>query len=325
MKPVHALLVLHVGCLAVDAPGALVPPTVDQDPALPSFPVEVDGVTRLVHGRVFGDPDAPTLLVLHGSLGDHRAFLGFEPLAERYQVVMWDQRGNGLSERIGPDEYQLDDVLDEIGAVKDRFSPDRPVTLVGHSFGAMYAAAYTDRRPDDVAELALLEPGGLTGEVMEATFGDIIEVDLLGAPLTSMLWQSEVLSPDDHAAIDQRALLYLLDSTADYFCDPEDPPPLPVWRPGGVVDTLRGDVLGRRGFTFSYDFARTLSSWPGEVLLVGGSCSALDADFQRRWHAPLLREPTIVELPGVGHRMPSEATEQVLDVLRGWLREYAGR
>lgn len=318
----RAVAVLLAGCTRLGSPGALVPPTVDEDPSLPRLALEVEGVSREVHARVFGDPDQPALLVLHGSLGDHRAFLPFEAIADRYEVVMWDQRGNGLSERVEPAEYTQASIVAEIEAIRQHVSPDAPVTLVGHSFGGMYAALYTSTHPDRVDQLALLEPGGLNGEIFGGTFGDIIEVDLLAEGLSAMMWQSEVLTPDTHAAIDYRALLYLLDSTADYFCDPENPPPIPVWRPGGVVDTLRGDVLGRRGFRFDFDFAAGLDVWPGDVLLVGGSCGGLGAPFQERWHVPLFRDPALVEVPGVGHRLVAEDPEAVLDVLRAFLAAY---
>lgn len=317
-------LLCIAGCLQIEDVGALLPATVDQDPGLPRLSIEAAGHTRLLHGRILGDPDSPALIILHGSLGDHRAFLDFDILAERYEVVLFDQRGNGLSERIDPEEYTEASVIEEIRAVKALVSPDAPVNLIGHSFGGMYAALFASRYPEEVDQMALLEPGGLTGTIFTETFRDIIDVNLLAPELNAMLWQSEVLTPDTHAAIDHRVLMYLLGGAGNYYCDPEDPPPLPVWRPGGVVDGRRPAVLGSEGgFSFHHDFARGLDTFPREVLLVGGNCSALGADYQRTWHAPLFADARVVEMEGVGHRMPSEATARVLEVLMDYLVAYA--
>ena len=40
------------------------------------------------------------------------------------------------------------------GSLVERFSPDAPVTLFGHSWGAMYAALYIQRHPDRVGDYA---------------------------------------------------------------------------------------------------------------------------------------------------------------------------
>lgn len=141
---------------------ALVPPTVDQDPSLPQAQLTVAGHTRAVHLRTAGDPESPPLLVLHGSLADHRALLPFQALAEDFYVVMWDQRGNGLSERISAEEYTWASVVEEIDAVREVTGAQGPVSLLGHSFGAMYAALYMSERPGEVSQAVLMEPAGLT-------------------------------------------------------------------------------------------------------------------------------------------------------------------
>ena len=329
-RPVHAAalvalvaLVAVAGCGSLRAAGApLVPPTADRDPRLPQVTLTVAGRARAVHLQSVGDTGRPVLLVLHGSLSDHRSLLPLAALADRYRVVLWDQRGNGLSERVTREEYTFDAIVDEIDAVADRFSPGRPVTLVGHSFGAMYAALYLSRRPARVREAALLEPGGLDGRVMAATFARIINVDLLDRGYARTLWQNELLDAADHERMDHKALLVLGNGRqTNYFCDPRRPPRIPVWRPGAYVEYLRGTLMrGRDGF--AYDFAAGLDTVARPVLLLAGGCSALGGDFQRRWHAPLFRDVRVVELPGVGHRMVAEDPAAVLAALRAFLAEY---
>ena len=55
-----------------DAPGNLVPKTVEEDPSLPR--IEVNGTT--LHAEAFGDPSAPMVMMLHGGPGgDYRSLL----------------------------------------------------------------------------------------------------------------------------------------------------------------------------------------------------------------------------------------------------------
>lgn len=315
------------GCAEADDAGAIVPPTADRDLALPQITVEVAGRRRAIHLQTFGDPANPPLLLLHGSLGDHRALRMFSALADRYFVVMWDQRGNGLSERVTAEEYTWDSVVEEIGAVQARFAAGRPVALVGHSFGAMYAALYTSRRPADVAELALLEPGGLNGHIFQETYGDIINVDLFDPGMTEMLWQNEVLTPSSHEAMDYRALMMLYNGRqTNYHCDPEHPVRLPVWRPGAYVEYVRGLRMGTGGgFSspkFDFDFAAGLDTYPHSVLIVAGTCSALGPAFQSRYHVPLFKQAQVVTIQNAGHRLFVEQPDDVLTALRAYLSAY---
>lgn len=307
-------------CVSTAEPGALVPPTADQDPLLPQVQIEVAGHRRAVHAVAIGEPDAPLLLVLHGSLGDHRALRALDPLAERYHVVYWDQRGNGLSERIDAAEMSDAAVVDEIDAMRALFGPDQPVTLVGHSFGAMYAALYASRRPEQVAQLALAEPGGLNSDVFLSTAQDLIDVEVLSAGMTERMWQSRTLSADDHAELDYRAVQVLHDGhLMSYWCDPEALPPWPLWRPGAHLETLRSQRLWAEGF----DYARGLDQFPREVLLLGTDCSGLGADFQRAHHLPLFADARLVEIEGAGHRLITEQTDAVLEALMGYLDAFS--
>jgi hypothetical protein len=49
---------------------SLVPPTVVDDPSLPSADIVVNGVSRKIHVREFGDPDAPVVMVMPGAACD---------------------------------------------------------------------------------------------------------------------------------------------------------------------------------------------------------------------------------------------------------------
>ena len=76
--------------------------------------------------------------------------------AAGFQVVRYDGRGTGSSDRSAT-EFSLEtDVLD-LEAVADRLGCER-FTLVGHFAGAQAAIAYATRRPERVSHLVLRDP-----------------------------------------------------------------------------------------------------------------------------------------------------------------------
>ncbi len=324
MRTLTLFLLVSMGCESPETAG-LVPPTVVDDPALPSLSIRVAGRERRVHVRTFGTPGRHVVLAMHGSLADGRYLLMLEPLADEHFIVVWDQRGNGLSERLdGPDEYTAEAIVEEVDALADHFSPGRPVGLIGHSFGGMYASLYVGRRPDRVDHLALLEPGGLNGAIFGPTYPSLIRVDLLGPGLNSMFWQNEVLSPSTHERLDLRALMALQgENTPGYFCDPKRPPEIPLWRPGGHVDLLRSALLQGRGApgTFDYDFTVGVDRFQGPVVLVGGSCSLLGPEYQRQYHLPFFPRGRVITIEGAGHRFPTEKPAETMSLLRAFLKE----
>ncbi len=325
--PLMALLLLMHLCSCAALLGIdpivtedLVPPTVDEDPALPSVTIEVAGRTRAVHYFAEGPAAAPVVLILHGSLSDSRSMLAFRALADTRRVVFWDQRGNGLSERITAEEFTLASIVEEITAVKALVSPDAPVTLIGHSFGAMFASCYLSQRPDDVERAVLIEPAGLNGSIMAATMDEMFHLDLLDTGLNELLWSSETITASSHATMDYKALQLLANGRLlRYHCDPDHPTPWPVWRPGAQVEVWRPRLLTDQDGRFDYDFAAGLAECRTPVLLVGTDCSALGAKFQEDHHLALFGSVELKEIQGAGHRVTVEKPDELLIIVRRFL------
>ncbi len=326
MKKILGLLILALACAGCrivdfDHAGGLVPPTAERDPRLPQIRLTVAGHERAIHLETFGQPDRPALFILHGSLGDYRPFLSYQQLADRYFVVLWDQRGNGLSERVTEAEIGSEFVIEEIDRLRERFSPGRPITLMGHSFGAMYTALYLSARPQHVQQAILLEPAGLNSAGMQVAMDRSFQLDLLGPTFAARSWQHTILAPADHDQLDYKALSILKGANMQYFCDPANPPDWPVWRSGAYYDLIRNRKL-MQGTKFSFDFAYGLQNFEPEVLLVGGACGGIGYDFQREFNAPLFRRCRVERIENAGHRLVTEQFEAVIALLKTYLSEY---
>lgn len=305
---------LLVGC-AQNAE-ELVPATADADPRLPQLSLEVAGHRRALHLETFGDEGNPVLLVYHGGEGsDYRALLPLQALSDKYFVVMWDARGSGLSERISRAELTEASYADELHLVKERFSPDRPASLIGYSNGGFHAAIAVHYYPNDFSQLAFVEPDAFDPDARAA--GEL-DVPVGAAWVNEYLWQNELLTPDDHALADFKLMTVSQAALAQISCDPEHPSHYPMWRLGAQVRAEYDRVFGRS------DFRDGMAAHPSPVLIVATGCGPLRASFQRARVAPVFREAKVVELgDGADHlNVFDRAREPLLEALRGFLSAY---
>lgn len=99
----------------------------------------------------------PTLLLLHGGPGmDHSSFkLGnLGELRDVAQIVMYDHRGQGRSDRRPMDELTLDTWADDVVRFCDALQIEDPI-VAGVSFGSFVAQRYMGRHPDHPRKVIL--------------------------------------------------------------------------------------------------------------------------------------------------------------------------
>ena len=95
-------------------------------------------------------------------------------LAPDHQVIRYDSRGSGLSDR-EIENFSLDASVIDLETVIDALGHDR-VSLVGQSQGAAIAAAFAARHPERVDRLVLCG-GYAQGRRMRGSAGEIAESD----------------------------------------------------------------------------------------------------------------------------------------------------
>lgn len=322
---VRAVLALIVGlsgvvsCHLADTEdlGALVPPTAEQDPALPRLQVHVAGRDRWLHLQTFGDPSNRPLLVLPGGPGvDFRLMLPLSALSDRYHVIMWDPRGAGLSERVSEGEMSIDHYDEEIAAVHAALAPGRPAVLIGHSHGGSLVLRYAARHPNAVAALVLIEPGPITSQGRRHYGGGW--PDFTG--VEDFLWQNELLTSSDHAAADYKAISLVPRASRGFTCD-GGIPVYPMWRFGAfhhhVLTHGSGAVSG------SFSWATGIEAYTGPFAVVAGSCGDAGAAFQQAYNRPAIPRAAFEVIEGAGHlSLFQEYADSTLAVLRRALPAY---
>lgn len=112
-----------------------------------------DGVRLAVHEE--GRPDGPTVLLVHGWPDSHVLWDGVAPLlADRFRVVRYDNRGVGGSDAPKPvAAHAMARYADDVAAVLDAVSPDRPVHVLAHDWGSVGVWEYL-ARPEAAQRIA---------------------------------------------------------------------------------------------------------------------------------------------------------------------------
>lgn len=103
--------------------------------------------------------DGPPLVFAHGLTGHHRVTrLELEPLAERYRVIVFDQRGHGASTPVtDPALYDPRRMAGDMLAVLDALGLERAI-IGGESMGAATALVFALEHPQRVQALLLTAP-----------------------------------------------------------------------------------------------------------------------------------------------------------------------
>ncbi len=100
--------------------------------------------------------ERPVVFALHGGPGfDHSSMKpAFDPLSHVAQMVYYDHRGQGRSDKSEPAKWNLDQWADDLRGLIDTLGIENPIVL-GLSFGGFVAQNYAIRHPDRLHKLIL--------------------------------------------------------------------------------------------------------------------------------------------------------------------------
>jgi non-heme chloroperoxidase len=210
---------------------------------------------RLRHHYVDTGGEGPTVVFLHGYTDSWRSFeLLFPTLAQRFRLLLLDQRGHGYSER--GHRYAIRDFAQDAIEFIDTVAKG-PVHLVGHSLGSIVAQRVAAARPDIVRSLVLIgaarsaadHPGLLELKAELAALGSQIPRDFVSAfqksttyreiepvYLDTFVQESLRLHPETwHGALDGLLTDWELTPSPKPHSSLAHPPSLSLW---GARDTV---------------------------------------------------------------------------------------
>ncbi|MFD8871953.1 alpha/beta fold hydrolase, partial [Streptomyces sp. NPDC059590] len=236
----------------------------------------------------------PTAVLLHGLLTDSLASYYFTVgpglAAAGIDVVMYDQRGHGRSERPARG-YRLDTFVGDLERLLDRLGIHGPVHLVGNCFGGTVAFQYAVRHPERVAGLSLIESEPATpawAAKLDRMLGDT-ETQLSEHEADALAWIDA--HRGRHTARLARSAARLARTT-----------------------TIGRDIPSSA--VLDEDRIRAVS---GPVLALYGADSDMAA--QAPWLESLLPGCRTVIVPGHEHSVLVEVPALVLDHVLGWIHD----
>ncbi|HDR4592772.1 TPA: alpha/beta fold hydrolase [Bacillus cereus] len=133
--------------------------------------MRVNGNNLFVKVLGQGEP----IVFLHGGPGsEHRFFLPYmTPLAEKFQLVFYDQTGCGESEKAEDSQYSMQNEVENLEALRVQLGFEK-INILGESWGSMLALLYATTYPERVNKLLLTAAIGVNVTGLER-FGEELQ------------------------------------------------------------------------------------------------------------------------------------------------------
>ena len=257
-------------------------------------------------------PDRPPIVCINGGmLYDHSMLWpALSPLAERRQVVLYDQRGRGASTApADPSAATIDDDALDVGAIR-RALGIRRWDVLGHSWGGGIAMLASVSDVAGVRRLVLVDPVGPTSNWM-APLREAVLARLHGAERDAVARISEEMlgEPDAVVHSDYSRAVY-----PAWFADADmasrfTPPSATSETGAAVLARLR-----REG----YDWRARLRALSIETLVLHGELDPLPRTLSSE-SSYILSNAHHVVVPSSGHMPFWEAPERFFSLVESFL------
>ncbi|WP_442785988.1 alpha/beta fold hydrolase BchO [Methylobacterium sp. C25] len=254
------------------------------------------------HVQEFGKPEAPVLLLLHGTGAATHSWRAFAPLmAEEFRVIAPDLPGHGFSDPLSPRELSLPGMARAVTELL-RILGVTPVVAAGHSAGAAVLCRMCLDRAIDPRLLIAIN-GALKPFPGAASF--------LFPTMARMLFLNPVTPKFFAWTADRSAVKRLIDGTGSRL----DMAGLDLYK---RLFAKSGHVAGALGMMANWDLEsldRELPKLQQEtVLVVGGDDRAILPETSFAVH-DRLSHARVELMRGLGHLAHEEAPERVAEIV----------
>jgi proline iminopeptidase len=270
-----------------------------------------------LHWAIHGSEGAPQLLVLHGGPGAHHDYLlpQMLRLAERYELIFYDQRGGGRSRTDDRSPITWRTHAEDLAAVIDEFGLGS-ADVVGYSWGGLLALLYAvetfsaNLDAPHPARLVLIDPAPLSS-TLRRQFEEEFARRQRSPAITALRdeLQRSGLRESDPDAYRQRLFEA---GVAGYFADPAKAAGLTPFRVTGRVQESVWASLGE------FDLIPQLGVVRCPALLIHGTADPIPIESSEA-AAAALPDARLVTLEGSGHVPYVESPGPLFSAIFGFL------
>jgi proline iminopeptidase len=274
--------------------------------------LEINGASLFFKTMGSGEP----IVVLHGGPGfDHRQFLPYIwELAERHKVILFDQRGTGLSSgTIDSTSISIDSFIADIEGIREAFGIGK-MNLLGHSWGGILAMYYGIRHPENLKSLILCSTAASFESFaeMRATYeANRLPEDTV---LLQEIYSSDAYQNGDPQAVEKFWRVYF----KPYFADQQLVAELDLQFEENSIkngDAVAGHILQSIG---EFDLHEDLRAIRCPTLIIHGDSDPMPVKYAEMIHESIGGSELVIA-EGAGHWLFVDATEtftsSVLDFL----------
>jgi proline-specific peptidase len=275
--------------------------------------VDIGDTALFVEERGTGSP----LISLHGGPGpDHHMWGDYlDALADRFRLVLVDQRAQGRSAEAPRDTWTFPQMAADVSLLAKALGLDRYAVL-GHSFGAMVALQHAVDQPGAAAATIVsnVVPSAryLPGHV-QASIAAFEPVELRQQIMEAWATEQTVRTPQDLEALWLRMMPF-------QFKDPFDPRMAEFMQRGAGV--VYSPEMVRHFATFPIDVEDRLSTITQPVLVIAGrydrTCSMEGAKATARG----ISDSELVVFENSAHMPFVEENERYVSIVRDFLERY---
>ena len=270
----------------------------------------------------YGREGAPRLLVLHGGPGAHHDYLlpQMLALAEKYELVFYDQRGGGRSNTEDRSPIGWQTHASDLALVA-RELVGEPLSIIGYSWGGLLAVLYSVEAFERGGEagplpsrLVLIDPAPVT-RPLRARFESNFAERQGSASIQRMRQElaDSGLRERDLDAYRQRAFEL---SVAGYFADPRRARDLTPFRVIGRIQQQVWESLG------DFDLLRRVEQVDCPVLILHGRHDPIPLEASEAL-ARALPDARLVILEQSGHVPYVEEPDALFGAIERFLGETA--
>lgn len=271
--------------------------------------------TRLfvdICGKNIRKDSSDPLFILPGGPGANSThFASYRCLQNEIELVFFDPRGCGVSDKSDPIHYSLDNYIDDIEAIRKSLGIAK-ISLLGKSYSGLCALGYAIRYPQTTSKLILVATGPshhfiATAKKKLAEIGNPEQIRV-----SEKLWEGQFTSTDEVEYYFKLMMpLYSITASSTEAMN-QSVQELPF----AYEPLNRGFLTDLR----TVNYMNELSSIDCQTLVITGDCDWIFDEKYSKLMANKIPNAKLVIFKNAGHFIEIDASDEFYSAIRNFMR-----